>query len=643
MTVERHLPVRDLLIPNGQGAEIAADLYLPQTPGPHPTLVSIYPYRKDDLKGANGAFAMRYLVERGYAHILADLPGLGSSSGISSEAMSYDQAKDGAAVVEWAAAQDWCDGNVGMWGISYGGITSFQTASLRPPHLRAIVPIYATPDPYRDWFYPGGCFNCLAVSTWASQMLSMQLGPPMFQDPAGRWRQIWRERLEQSEPYLLPWQDHPDRDEFWESKAIPIESITAPTFLIGGWRDIFPEGMPRAYEAIKAPRKLWMGPWTHISPDSSRTAPVEYLPEMARWFDRFLRDDRNGIDEEPPVTVYVQGSAGRWRNESEWPIARTAETGLFLAGGGVLSGDRAADEEDLSYAADPSVGTLAGLWEARGTGLGTPLEQSADDLRSLAFTGEPLPASVEITGSPEAAITLAVDEGEDVNLVVKLCDVDPSGASQLITTGWLKLRHRESHATPRAIPVGEYVTATVELWGTSYEVAAGHRLRVSVSCGDFPRIWPTRTNPRIRLLVGGERGSRISIPMVPHGGAGGALPVEADRSIDRAPLTHTASPVWQIEEDLVRDSVTVVSGDHAVLSTPGLDGRVDFALGIRASVARKAPHDANTHCTTQVAMEMPSGETAQLVTESSISLDGFAISGRVTVGDATVFEKSWHR
>jgi uncharacterized protein len=635
---------RDLLIPSPNGGELAADLYTPTSPGPHPTLVSLYPYRKDDIKGVNSAYAIQYFVQRGYAHLLVDLTGLGSSSGASSDAMSYQhQAADGAAVVEWAAAQPWCDGNVGMWGISYGGITCFQTASLQPPHLRAIVPIYACFDVYSDWFYPGGCFSCLAISTWASQMLAMQLAPPMFHDQHGRWYTIWRERLERSAPYLLPWQEHPTYDEFWQDKTIPIESITAPTFLIGGWRDLFPEAMTLAYEKIQAPRKLWMGPWPHISPDASPTAAVEYLPAMERWFNRFLRDEPNGVDEEPPVTIYVQGAAAHWRNEEEWPISRAASQSLFFRSDGVITPDLPEFETAITYDADPTLGVQAGLWDPRGTGLGLPLEQSPDDSHSVTFTTEPLSADLEITGSPEAMVTLAMDEGDDVNVVVKLCDVHSDHRSELITTGWLKFSHYNGHNAPESVPLGEYRTIPVKLWSTSYNVPAGHRLRVSISCSDFPRIWPTERNPKVRILTGGAQGSHLRLASTSPDNLDGPLPTAALPGLDRAPLTHEFTPVWRIERDLVHDHVTVVSGDCAVMTTPGTDGKLTFDILIRASVSRDAPHGAVTIGKTEVDLEMPTGETATVSTDARITQTGFVVSGTVRVGGSLVFEKTWRR
>ncbi|HSR57555.1 MAG TPA: CocE/NonD family hydrolase [Candidatus Binataceae bacterium] len=313
---------RNLLIPLSDGAELSADLYRPAGAGPFPALLSFYPYHKDDMIGGMLEGPRRYFAERGYAHLLIDFRGLGGSSGIAWDAMDRREGVDGAQAVEWIARQKWCDGNVGMWGLSYGGISSLKVAAENPPHLKAIVPIQGSADIYRDYIAPGGCRSCLgSYGAWGSFMLAMNLMPPTNTDAQGRWYRLWLERLERGTPYVLPWMDHPDYDEYWSAKGVDPAKITTPTFIIGGWRDIFPEGMPALYPHLKGPKKLLMGPWMHGLPDTSPFDAIDFLPMIKRWFDHWLRGEKNGVAEEPPVTINVQ-NAKVWRHEREWPIAR---------------------------------------------------------------------------------------------------------------------------------------------------------------------------------------------------------------------------------------------------------------------------------------------------------------------------------
>jgi len=636
---------RNLLIPLSASVSLAADLYLPDAPGPFPTLVSYYPYHKDGLIGSFFEYPRHYFAEHGYANLLVDFRGLGNSDGIVWDAMDPHEADDGAEMVEWAARQPWCDGNVGMWGMSYGGITSFKTAAAQPLHLKAIVPIMGSLDIYHDFIYPGGCVNCLgAFGTWGSFMVAMNLLPPMYQDAEGRWSRVWKERLENiPPPYIFPWQEHPHYDEFWQSKVIDAEKIQVPTFLIGGWRDLFPEGMLCAYERISAPRKLLMGPWMHTLPDVSPYAKIDYLGLMLRWWDHWLKGEPNGIMDEPPVTLFVQGSEV-WKHERQWPIRRTQERILFLSGSGLLSEKPPHYEESVVYHSDPTVGVTAGLWDPTAISLGLPLDQGPDDVRSLTYTSEPLVWSIEITGSPIATLFLALEEGEHSNLVVKLCDVAPDGHSTLITTGWLNGSHRTSHVQPETLTRGEVYEFHVPLWATSYQVSQGHRLRVCVACADFPRLWPTPTNPHIRLFFGGGiRLSALRLPTVPPALIAGPDIVFPDPALDRTPLNIDFTPRWSIEQDLAHATVKVTTGEYLLFWTGARDGRVALDHTATATLPAAHPDAATVEGKTIVTLQTPEKKTVVVTTESHITRTRMAISGHITVDGHLFFEKQWQR
>jgi putative CocE/NonD family hydrolase len=477
-------------------------------------------------------------------------------------------------------------------------------------------------------------------------MTAMNLVPPMYQDPDGRWYSIWRERLDHARaPFIMPYQLHPTYDEHWQSKRTHVDRIEVPAFLIGAWRDIFPEAMVEAYEGIRAPKRLLMGPWMHEMPDLAGFAKVDYLAEMTRWWDRWLKGEPNGIDDEPPVTIYVQG--GGWHHEHEWPIARTETRLLHLElappGPGVLANEAPGPGGEVTYRADPTVGVAAGLWDPTGTGLGAPRDQGPDDLRSITFTGDPLSEDLEITGSPEATLYVAVDEGDDVNLVVKLCDVAPDGASSLITTGWLKGTHRLSHQEPERLSSGEMLEYRVALWATSYRVAAGHRLRVSVACSDFPRIWPTVTNPLIRLSSGGSTPSCVRIPVVPAAKIPGpALPVP-DPDVRRTPLEIEATPIWTIDYDLGSDTLAVTTGVHSAISTPSRDGRFEIDRRGRASVPRERPDAAKVEGHARITLHTPGGSIVVVDAALRVTQFGEHFAGRVAVDGQTIFDEHWHQ
>ncbi|MGC1344333.1 MAG: CocE/NonD family hydrolase [Candidatus Binataceae bacterium] len=637
---------RNLMIALRDGTTLAADLYRPNADGAFPALLSFYPYHKDDLIGAMNEFPRRYFAARGYAVLLIDFRGLGSSDGIVHEAMDRGEGRDGAEAVEWIAAQSWCDGNVGMFGMSYGGISSLKVAFEQPPHLKAIVPIMGTNDIYLDYLYSGGCLSCLpSFGAWGSFMLAMNLMPPTLVDPAGRWYRIWQQRLEHALPYIFPWQDHPSHDEYWQSRTVDCSQIKIPAFVIGGWRDIFPEAMTRVYEQLgSAHKKLLMGPWMHTLPDLSPHEPVDYLREMLRFFDRWLKNQDNGIDREPAVTYFVQGGANRWRSERKWPVPRTTFSNYYLGAKQNLSTDPAADETSERYQARASVGTHAGLWDPTALGVGLPLDQNHDDLASVAFTGAPQQSDLEISGSAEALIKIAVERGDDVNLVVKLCDVAPDGSSSLISTGWLKAGYRNSLETPEPVPTGRIIDMRVAMVATSYLVARRHRLRVSISCSDFPRIFPTRTNPVIRIYSGGRRGSHVRIPVAPPPKENNhhVQVSRPDTAISRSPLAVAMTPRWTIERDLATGRTSVITGSHQ-LSNMINGGSFEMDHIARACVTDAHPEGAAVDANTTIALRLPSIGKVVVKTTSWIGQDGMSLTGQIDIEGTVVFEQRWRK
>src|ERR1700689_2480088 len=230
--------LRDLGIPLADGTLLSGDLYGPAGAGPGPVLVSYYPYRKDDIIGSLFEGTRIRLCERGYASVFVDMAGTGASDGDYGE--SFDLPREGrdvAEVIEWAAGQDWCDGHVGAWGVSYGGMTALAAAAHRPAHLRAIIAVYATTDISRDTIAPGGCPAMLSRYAWAAHMLALGLCPPTSYDPGGRWRQTWGQRLARlagGPSHAMNWQAHPDRDAYWQGRGGGPGGPEGPAMLLGG-------------------------------------------------------------------------------------------------------------------------------------------------------------------------------------------------------------------------------------------------------------------------------------------------------------------------------------------------------------------------------------------------------------------------
>ncbi len=631
-TVERNLAIQ-----LKDGNRLAADLFRPAGTGRFPTLISFYPYHKDDFMGAMLEPAMLYFAARGYAHLLVDFRGVGGSSGIPWETMDQREGSDGAEAVEWAARQGWCDGNVGMWGISYGGYSSLKTAAEAPPHLKAIVAIEGGTDIYRDFLFPGGCLNCLgAFGAWGSFMLAMNLMPQTSAGPGSELYTAWLQRLENGQPYVLPWLDHWSHDSYWAQRAVDPSKIRVPTFIVGGWRDIFPE-FSSVYPQLGGPRKLLMGPWMHTMPDTAVNHPIEFLPQMMRWFDYWLRSDKNGIVDEPPVTIYVQG-ADRWRHESQWPPARTGSQIFHLSGTGGL-GDRPEREERVeSYTVDPTIGTCAGLWDPTALGVGMPMDQTSDDLRSLTFTSEPLKEDLEVTGAGEAKIYAAVTSGDEAHLVAKLCDIEPAGKSTLITTGLLKASHHNGSSHPEELRSGHVYEFRIPLFSTSYLVRRGHRLRISISGADFPHVWPTPSNPELQVFLGGARASSVILPVVDrHEDLSGPPP----RPNPNRPAV-AMTPRYKIETDLVTGILSVTTGQKSAMPIPA-GGVLELDHTATARVQREHPEQAAVEGDTRITANAARLGKLEIVTSSWFSHSRAIMNARVMLDGRTVFERIWRK
>ncbi|HEX5828232.1 MAG TPA: CocE/NonD family hydrolase, partial [Candidatus Limnocylindrales bacterium] len=189
----------DVRIPVRDGLELSANLWLPvagpDTPGgTFPVILEMIPYGKDSWRRNADTARGEWLAARGFALCRLDVRGTGSSPGIAGDEYTENETRDGYDAVEWLAGQPWCNGSVGMWGISYGGFTAIQVAKLRPPHLRAILPMYATDDRYRDDVHiRGGCVTASEKSQYAVSQLGMNAMPPYPPFRGGAWRDEWRE------------------------------------------------------------------------------------------------------------------------------------------------------------------------------------------------------------------------------------------------------------------------------------------------------------------------------------------------------------------------------------------------------------------------------------------------------------------
>lgn len=595
--VETHWDVR---IPARDGIELSANLWLPVpvagdragagagATSRFPAILEMIPYGKDNWRRNADVARGTYLAQRGYALCRVDVRGTGSSGGVALDEYTATETEDGYDAVEWLAAQPWCDGAVGMWGISYGAFTSIQVAKLRPPHLRAIVPIQGTDDRYRsDVHYIGGCVAASELSQYAVSQVAMNAMPP---DPSFRgegWKAEWLARLEATPPWLIEWLRQQHDGPYWRqgSLAPEYDAIQAAVLNVGGWMDSYVDAAFRMQAACTAPSRTIVGNWVHGLPASATPGPnLDELHEMIRFFDRWLKGIPNGADEEPAVVWFEREYAepepfptslpGRWRAATAYPHSAVRAREWAFAGGslplvgrlvetltGANSGSGAPPGVDR-YRHRPTVGTRAALsWGAGGPPNGLGRDLRPDEALGPTYTSEPLAAPLEILGVPSVMLYLAVS-APVATAVVRLADVAPDGTSAQVSAGILNLTHRRSHEYPEALEPGRLEEVRVELRPAGYRFLPGHRIRVSVASSAWPVVWPSPFEAEFELHHGSATPSRLVLPVVPPAGGPGDAPVPDFKTTppDEPQVGGEGSadePVWRITTDVIAGTVTV--------------------------------------------------------------------------------------
>ncbi|HSM56047.1 MAG TPA: CocE/NonD family hydrolase [Candidatus Sulfomarinibacteraceae bacterium] len=519
-------------IPMSDDLELSANLFLPlpREPGEtFPAILEMIPYRKDDWHYNSDVSRMSYLAQHGFAGCRLDVRGTGSSPGIAQDEYTPRETEDGYETVQWLAAQEWCNGNVGMWGISYGGFTSIQVAKMQPPALKAIAPMYATDDRYTDdVHYIGGCKTASELAQYAVGMVGMNALPPKREYAGEKWAEQWKERLEQTPPWLVNWLQQQTDGPYWRngSLAPDYEKITCAVLHFTGWTDGYTDPALRMQEkCVNAPRKLLVGNWSHTFPDSGYPGPnLDWLHEMIRFFDYWLKGIDNGIMDEPSVTLfrrqYTEPEAfpdafnGEWISADAFPLPGTEEQEWHLDAAG-LQRQAPNDEGVDHYLHRPTLGSQAGLsWGAGAPPTGLARDLRRDEALSLTYTSESLQEALDVVGFPRAVLHLRCT-APVAHVVVRLTDVAPDGTSSLVSTGILNLTHREGHDDPQPLEPGQIYPISITLQGTGYRFLRGHRLRLSVASAYWPVIFPSPCRADNYLHRGGDAPSRLILPTVP--------------------------------------------------------------------------------------------------------------------------------
>ncbi len=569
------------------GVRLAARIWLPEgaDSAPVPAILEYVPYRKRDYTAERDEMMHPYVAGHGYASVRVDIRGSGESGGLLTDEYTEEELADGVEILKWIAAQPWCNGRLGMIGISWGGFNGLQIAARRPPGLQAIITVCSTDDRYADdVHYMGGCLLGDNLS-WAAAMLAYNTCPP---DPAlvgDDWRRMWIERLEATGPWIDRWLEHQRRDEYWQRGSVceSYDDIECPVLAVSGWADGYVNSVFRLLAGLHAPRKGLIGPWGHKYPFVGYPGPaVGFLQEAVRWWDHWLEDRDTGVMDEPMLRAWMQQSVppvtdyptrpGRWIAEPSWPSPNVGEV-VFPLGRARLAGpdDKVEPGAFQTIQSPLSVGLFAGKWCSFTATPDLPHDQREEDGGALVFTSRVLEEDIEILGRPVVELDLASSMAQAM-VAVRLSDVAPDDRATRVTYGLLNLAHRDGHADPSPLRPGERYKVRVDLNGIAQVVPKGNRLRLSISTSYWPLAWPSPEPARLTIHHGE---SRLILPCRTDGPLDDSLPPLGPPQASRAQPRVAVQPKeyhWRVIRDLARDESTLeVIKDEGVVHHQNID------------------------------------------------------------------------
>jgi putative CocE/NonD family hydrolase len=550
---------KNVMIEMRDGVRLAADVYLPAKngaalPGKYPTILERTPYDKTGRFDIHEAI---FFAQHGYAVVLNDTRGRYASEG--TWRMMLDDGRDGYDTIEWIARQVWSDGHVGMFGTSYPGGTQHAAAEMNPPHLTTIIPVDALSNVGIAGFRHSGAFELRFVNwifTIGAPNSKRALADPVIRDALTKQGELMRQHIwelpikkgttalklvPEYEDWLIEAMRHGDYDDYWKQIGLSVIDNTKtyadiPVYHVTGWFDSWTRQVVMNYNALskakRAEQRLIIGPWTHGGESRNAAGEVEFPHEAAldfldwhlRWFDHWMKGTDNGAERVAPVRIFVMGGGdgrksadgrmrhgGQWRDEQEFPLARTRYTPYYFHTNGTLSPEKPAEaNSSTTYRFDPAnpVPTLGGNISSN-AGL---MENGAMDQRCranvvgcrdllplsvrndvLVFQTEPLAEDVEVTGPVEVKLWIS-SSAVDTDFTAKLLDVYPpnpaypAGFEMNIGDSIIRARYRDSLSRAVMMKPGEVYPVTITLYPTSNLFKRGHRIRVDISSSNFPRF-----------------------------------------------------------------------------------------------------------------------------------------------------------
>lgn len=511
----------NVMVPTRDGTRLATNIFFPKAEGKYPVLISRTPYNKD-----NSWNDINFFVKAGYILVNQDVRGRYASEG--TFVPFFNEANDGIDLFAWIINQPWSNGIIGTAGGSYLGGTQWLPAAQNPPSLKAMIPEITFSEVYEGNLYQGGA-KVLHDLRWAVSILpdlishqkssidNQQLpdvnkvlnGLPLADHPM----------IKKYAPFYGQWLSHPTAGPYWENASPKkrFEGVNVPALNISGWYDIFTWGTLQNYRSVKDKggsalarknQKLIMGPWTHMNTtgvfretsfgSQSSFQAIKINDIKLKWYDRWLKDEQNGIESQDPVMIFVMG-INKWRTEKDWPLPDTKYVKYYLSSNGDANSSKGDGElrtkaptsqkSSDKYTYDPMnpVPTIGGQVILPNDNMG-PKDQSAVEVREdvLVYSTPILERQLEVTGNIVLRIFVS-SSAPDTDFTGKLVDVYPDGRAIILTSGIIRARYHRSNEKPSFLTPANVYQMDVNMQATSNVFLPGHRLRLEVSSSNFPQ------------------------------------------------------------------------------------------------------------------------------------------------------------
>ena len=631
------------------GVRLAARVWMPVQQGAYPAILEYIPYRRRDLVRARDEQNHPYFAEHGYVCLRVDMRGSGDSEGHMPDMYNSAELADARHLIDWIAAQPWCNGQVGMFGTSWGGTASLQAAVRAPNALKAVLANCATIDRFEDdihWM--GGCLLTDTIE-WGATLPAILAAPPDAATVGEGWWRQWQQRLEQLTFPMQQWLGHGTRGIYWRQGSVRFaaHALSCPILAIGGWSDRYSNSvMPLVQQR---PDICWgiVGPWGHHYPDQGEPGPAIGFQQLAlQWWDHWLKGEGESVPQWPRLRL--------WRRQFDPPVDRLRqrngdwiqfddtdheqERALFI-GNGSLSQKRVTDTKGVHIPSSGVHGMAAGDTGYFGRVGGLPLDQATEDAESLCFDAQPLELALDIVGRVRIELDISSQQTPGL-LVCRLCDVAPDRQSQLICRGVFNLALDEMLDNQLPHQPGDVRQITLRLPTTAYRLQPGHTLRLSLAGSYWPLVWPVNGDA---LVHGGV----VRIPLQPDD----MRPLRAQFP---DVLDLPADKRWRRQADgLLERSCQQLDGGGVLYqwhqpatTTSFLDTESSVTTQTKATYTLPAPDQASPACRVdhQIEIRRPDG-VAQLRSSAEVTgeLKDIKISGSLSISwnSAEVYSRHW--